>query len=125
MFQYRCIANGVLCLIFDNPSIRRIIMLKEERIPFGMGLCSTKVLLEIPNDSIESAKRISEEINAHIQDDDWGTITPIEVLERVLDDRTDRFYEEDGDPRTCDYDDLVHDSSAVFNYFVYEYEQYI
>ena len=99
-------------------------MLNKERIPYGMGEYTTKVLLEIPNDSIESAKRISEEINSEIQDEDWGTITPIEVLERVLEDRTYRFYEEDGHPRTCVYDDLVHDSSAVFNHFVYEYEQY-
>ena len=41
MFQYRCIAIGVLRLIFDNPAIRRIVMkiTKEENRVYSLYTC--------------------------------------------------------------------------------------
>ena len=91
----------------------------------------TKVLVEIPNDSIESAKRISEEVNSYYKEqgadpDDWGTITQLDVLEKTFEDVDHRFYINKWRfGLTFDYDDLVHDPDKVFNYFVCKYEQYI
>ena len=41
MFQYRCIAIGVLRLIFDNPAIRRLVMTltKEENRVYSLYTC--------------------------------------------------------------------------------------
>ena len=35
----------------------------------------------------------------------------------------DSYYEEDGEPRQFDYDDLFNCPDKVFKHFVYEYEQ--
>ena len=99
-------------------------MLNEERIPYGMGLWETKVLVKIPNNSIESAKRISAKLNSEIDDEDWGTITPIDVLERVLDGSSERTFFESGELRMVEYHDLENDPNKVIEYFVWEYEQY-
>ena len=88
----------------------------------------TKILVEIPNDYIDQARDTSDEVNSYLQKEygvdpnDW-TITPKDVLERALGDPSDRYYEEDGEPRRFDYDDLFNDPDKVFKHFVYEYEQ--
>jgi len=101
-------------------------MLKEEGIPNELGLGSTKIHLEIPNEYIESAKRISEEIKSYYKEQgavpEW-TITPLEVLERALDEPEYRYYEENGEPRQFDYDDLFNYPDKVFKHFVYIYQQ--
>ena len=105
-------------------------MLKEQGIPwdipYELGFSTTIVPLEIPNEYIESAKRISEKIKWYYEeqgaDPEW-TITPIDVLGKVLGDSSSRYYEENGEPRQVEYYDLENYPDKVFNYFVWEYVQ--